>query len=56
MNYSEAGKGSAPRKQANNEAYRNNYDLIFKKPKSDSSPQAQEDAHKNTNAGFQNEE
>ena len=25
----EAGKGSAPRKEQDNEAYRNNYDMIF---------------------------
>ena len=27
------GKGSKPRKGANNEAYYNNYDAIFRKPK-----------------------
>jgi len=27
------GKGSKPRKGANNQAYYNNYDLIFRKPK-----------------------
>lgn len=30
---SEAGKGSKPREGRDDEAYRNNYDLIFRKPK-----------------------
>lgn len=35
MKYSEAGKGSAPRKNQNMDAYRSNWDLIFGKKNED---------------------
>ena len=36
-NYNAAGKGAAPRKGAQNEKYRKNYDNIFRKDKKEGS-------------------
>jgi hypothetical protein len=43
--YNQAGKGAAPRKGAQNEKYRANFDKIFNKGKQEKSNESEEKKH-----------